>query len=193
MSIFDLLFIAIFLVTVAAWLSAGISALTGARLRSLRILRAWATGFAAYMAVVIAASLPGPRRVLRPRDPLCFDDWCIAVDSAIRAEAQSRAIYRVDLRIFSRALRVSQRERNAAIYLEDSLGRRYTPHAEPSDVPLDTRLDPGQSVRLQRVFDLPSAAHATGLVFRHEGGFPIGWFIVGYDTWFRPPVLLRFE
>jgi hypothetical protein len=28
-----------------------------------------------------------------------------------------------------------------------------------------------------------------GAVIAHEGGFPIGWFIIGYDTWFRKPPL----
>jgi hypothetical protein len=192
-TIFDLVFIAIFLATVVAWLSAGAAALTSAGRRALRILHVWAIGFAAYMAVVIAASLPGSRRVLGPRDPLCFDDWCLALENATRAETAGGATYDVNLRIFSRARRVSQRERNGAVYLEDGRGRRYAPRPDPSAVPLDTRLDPGQCVVIQRLFDLPAGAPAAGLVFRHEGGFPVGWFIVGYETWFRQPTLIRLK
>jgi len=29
------------------------------------------------------------------------------------------------------------------------------------------------------------------VVFAHEGGFPIAWFIIGYDTWFRKPTLVQ--
>jgi hypothetical protein len=43
------------------------------------------------------------------------------------------------------------------------------------------------------LFDLPAAERAAGLVFRQEGEFPIGWFIVGYETWFRQPAVIRLE
>jgi hypothetical protein len=28
-------------------------------------------------------------------------------------------------------------------------------------------------------------------VIAHEGGFPIGWLIIGYDTWFRKAPLVK--
>jgi len=28
-------------------------------------------------------------------------------------------------------------------------------------------------------------------VIRHESGFPIGWFIIGYPTWFGKPEMVR--
>jgi hypothetical protein len=31
------------------------------------------------------------------------------------------------------------------------------------------------------------------VVIAHEGGFPIGWFIIGYDTWFRKPPIVRLQ
>jgi hypothetical protein len=192
-SVFDLLFILLFLASAGIWITAASMALSGAGGRALRILRAWAMGFGAYMAVVATTSLAGPRRVLRPGDPLCSDDWCLFVESATRTVAGGRAEYRVNLRISSRALRVAQREKDAAVYLEDGFGRRYAPLRDPSAVPLDVRLEPGESIATARVFELPQNARAIGMVFRHEGGFPIGWLIIGYETWFRAPTLFRLD
>ncbi len=193
MSVFDLLFLVLFLASAGLWITAAGMALNGAGERALRILRAWAMGCGAYMAVVASSSLVGPRRVLRAGDPLCSDDWCLTVESATRTVVGGRAEYRVHLRISSRALRVAQREKDAAVYLEDGQGRRYAPLPDPTAVPLDVRLEPGESVAAARVFRLPGNARGAGLVLRHEGGFPIGWFIVGYETWFRAPTLLRLE
>jgi hypothetical protein len=52
-------------------------------------------------------------------------------------------------------------------------------------------LQPGESVVLTRHFLLPSDDSGVSAVVTHEGGFPIGWFIIGYDTWFRKPPLIR--
>jgi hypothetical protein len=40
---------------------------------------------------------------------------------------------------------------------------------------------------------VPVEAFDVGIVISHEGGFPIGWFIVGYNTWFRKPPAARLE
>jgi hypothetical protein len=44
-----------------------------------------------------------------------------------------------------------------------------------------------------RSFLVPSDAGEVGAVVTHEGGFPIRWLIIGYDTWFQKPprVLLK--
>jgi hypothetical protein len=97
------------------------------------------------------------------------------------------------LRLASRARRISQRELNLAIYLTDRDNRRYEATPQPSDVRFSTLLGPGESVELTRLFVVPAPARDLSLVITHEGGFPIGWLIIDYDTWFRkrPLVLLR--
>jgi len=44
-----------------------------------------------------------------------------------------------------------------------------------------------------RSFLLPAGAGDVGIVIAHQGGFPIGWFVVGYDTWFRKPTTAGFH
>src|SRR5262249_23046755 len=46
---------------------------------------------------------------------------------------------RVDLRISSRARRVTQRANGAWLFLFDASGHRYAPQPDPSAVPLDVR------------------------------------------------------
>jgi hypothetical protein len=101
--------------------------------------------------------------------------------------------YRVDLRLTSRARRVSQRENNVVVYLTDQQGRRYDPVADTAATPIHVLLQPQESVVASRSFLVPAEAKDLGLVVAHEGGFPIGWFIIGYDTWFNRPAILRLQ
>ncbi len=191
MTLFDLVFLVLALTTLITLVA--VAALTIARrtAQSLRILRRLAFGAALYFAVVVIVSLVAPRRVFNLGETQCFDDWCVAATSF----NSSGSTYAVKLRISSRARRVSQRELNLGVYLIDRDSHRYAPAPQPADVPFSTLLAPGESVDLSRVFVVPPAARDLNLVISHEGGFPIGWFIIGYDAWFRKPplVLLKHE
>ena len=85
--------------------------------------------------------------------------------------------------------RISQREKNLAVYLTDSTGRRFDPIASESDVPWSVLLKPGDSVDVTRIFKVPASAADLGLVIAHEGGFPITWFIIGQGPIRKPPVV----
>jgi hypothetical protein len=187
MSIFDLLFLALVLTVLITLCVAAGCAVGGRGRQSLRILQRLAICTALYFAVVIAVSLAAPRRIFNVGDMQCFDDWCIAATSSTPMGHS----YLVGLRISSRARRVSQRERNLSVYLTDRENHRYDPHMRPSDVPLSTLLQPGESIELSRLFVVPPGATEFNLAIIHEGGFPMGWFIIGYDTWFRKPPLVR--
>ena len=184
MSPFDLLFIALFLSAVVAMVAAAVQAARGRN--AAAILQWLAASAAAYFAIVIAVSIVAPRRELALGERQCFDDWCIAVESADRTSGG----YEVALRISSRARRVSQRENNLAVYMTDARGRRYDPLPDAEAAPLNALLGPGQSVVARRRFALPPDAPRPGVVVTHEGGFPIGWLIIGYDTWFRKPPIV---
>jgi hypothetical protein len=68
-------------------------------------------------------------------------------------------------------------------YLRDAAGRRYDADPDTAAVPFDTLLAPGQRVRAQREFVVPTGAVIVGLVFTHEGAG--AWFpaccIIGDD------------
>jgi hypothetical protein len=191
-NIFDLLFIVIFLAAVATVLAAASFAARGQGPRALAIVRKLGMCAGAYLGIVALTSLFWPRTILRVGDPRCFDDWCIAVENATRQPADGGVSYMVTLRVSSRARRIWQREKYVAVYLTDDRGRRYDPAPHASDVPLSVRLGPQESVTVTRVFQVSDAAREPGLIIAHEGGgFPIGWFIIGYETWFHKPTIVR--
>jgi hypothetical protein len=193
MNIFDLLFIAVFLATAGALLRAGYLAAVGRRAAALVLLRILGISAGAYLTIVILASVVWPRTVEQLGGRRCFDDWCITVENAERRSVDGRVAYLVTFRLFSTARRVSQRENSLAVYLIDDRGRRYNLIPKNSDVPFSIQLGPQESVTATRSFELPADAREPGLVITHEGGFPIGWFIIGYETWFHKPAIVRLQ
>jgi hypothetical protein len=190
MNLFDLLFIFLFLATIATLLAAIFRALRGQTTRALTLLRKWALCSAAYFAIVAGSSLFWPRTVLRLGEPRCFDDWCIAVEKIARQPADGGADLVVTLRLSSTAKRISQREHDVVVYAADDGGRRYAA-ARASDIPFSVQLGPQESVTTTRAIYLPAAARHPVLVIAHEGGFQMGWLIIGYETWFHKPTMVR--
>jgi hypothetical protein len=173
MTIFDLLFIALFLTALGTFIVAAISAFRGRRARALTILRSLAIGFVVYVGIVYIATALSRQVVLRVGDPECSDDWCIAVDHVERAPKNAVMVYDVTLRIFSRALRVAQRENVARdVYLVDAYWKRYDPILAGSETPLNTLLQPGESVTTSRRFELPADAQGIGLMVDRSSILP---------------------
>jgi len=189
MNIFDLLFLALFLAAVVALLAAGVYALRGKFRRALPLLKQLGIGAAIYFCVVIGVSLLSSRRTFAIGADQCFDDWCVRVENYRMIPGNGSKDYVVNLRVSSRAKRISQREKNLAVYLTDESGERYDPVKERSAGDFSVLLGPGESAAVSRSFVIPAATKHVGVVIAHEGGFPIGWLIIGYDTWFgKPPV-----
>lgn len=193
MTIFEPLFLLLFVTAVATLIAAAAAALQGQRPRAARILRRLAIGTGAYLAIVLIVawfSAPVSHRV---GEPMCFDDWCITVLDATRTPVGAGQSWRVTLRISSRAKRVDQRENGAAVYLTDSRQRRFDPDPAVAAVPLDSRLAPGEAIEAPRIFTLPSDATGVELVFAHEGGFPIGEFIIGENQLFHKASTVKLD
>ena len=193
MSIFDLLFLILLLAAVISLLATVWLGLRRKFVRARRILLRLLLCAGGYMAVVVIVSLVSPRRVLKPDATQCFDDWCIGVADFRQVPKGGDVAYYVDVRLSSHARRVSQRENNLTVYLTDREGRRYDPVADSSTAPFNVLLQPRESVVVSRSFLAPAEAKDLGLVITHEGGFPIGWFIIGYDTWFRKPAVVQLQ
>jgi hypothetical protein len=190
MTPFDLLFLLLFLTAAVSLILTGGFALSRQYSRARRILWRLLLGAATYLLIVIAVSLLTPRRALKLGDARCFDDYCVSVIAAHKTPQGNYVHYSVDLQLSSHALRVPQRERNLVLYLTDSHSRRYDPQVAPSDTPFDVLLQPQQSVVATRTFLLPADATNVAAAITHEGGFPIGWLIIGYETWFHKPPLI---
>jgi len=188
---FDLLFIFLFFVAAFTLFAVVWFAVCRQFGRARRNLVRLVAGTAAYMMVVVVVSLILPRRVVKLGDPQCFDDWCVTVAGFRRVPEGTRVEYSLYLRLSSRARRALQRENNLAVYLADDSTRRYDPVADKSYIPFNVLLRPQESVVASRSFLVPADATEVGAVIDHEGRFPIGWFIIGYDTWFRKPPLVK--
>ena len=62
-----------------------------------------------------------------------------------------------------------------------------------ADVPLDVQVGPGESADATRRFELPADASGVRLVYNHEGGFPIGDFIISESQLFHDHTVIRLE
>lgn len=193
MNIFEPLFLLLVLVAMATLVTAAVGVLRGQFSRAGRIVRRLGVGVGVYLAVVIAVSIVTPRRVYRVGDAQCFDDWCMAVVGHGWIEPSPSRRYETSLELSNRAKRVPMGEKGTVVYLTDAQGRRYNPVSDPADVSLDTVLQPGESIVVSRRFDVPRDAAGLGLVYTHEGGFPIGWLIISEGGWFQEPPIVRLE
>jgi len=168
-TLYDLVFLALFVATIALLATAGVQALRRRTQRALATLRGLAVGAVAYFGVIVIVSLATPQHVGRLNDPRCSDDWCIAATGIQRRSASAGDTYEVAIRLWSRAGRVAQREQGVVAYLRDADGRRYESAPQPGDVPFDVRLEPGQMLMTSRTFTVPAGARDLGLVISHEG------------------------
>jgi hypothetical protein len=193
MNLFELLFLLLALATLISLLTAGALALGSQLGRAGRILGRLGIGAAAYFTVVIVVSIAKPRRVYHVGDMQCFDDWCITLVDVRKADSPPGATLEVSLRLSNQSKGTPMGEKGTVAFLTDKEGRRYDPQADPSDVPFDTRLQPGQSVMTTRRFKVRSAAEGLGFIYTHQGGFPIGWLIIGEGGWFGEPAIVRLE
>jgi hypothetical protein len=195
MTIFDLLFLVLFLTAAGTLLAIAVAALRGRRARALTLARRLICGVVAYLGVVYAATALSTLVVLHAGDAECSDDWCIAVDGAQRTAKGAAAEYHVKLRIFSRALGRPQRELAATdVYLVDSLWRRYNPVPNATNIPLNTLLQPGESIATERVFEVPAGTHSLGLRVGRSGQ-PVGpiCLIIGECEAFHKGTVIRID
>jgi hypothetical protein len=194
MSIFDLLFLVLFVATVVALGAAAVAATRGRSPSAVRILRGFALAAVAYFGVLCIVSLASAQPVARIGDERCSDDWCIAVTGAQRRFAASGVTYEVTFRISSRAGRVTQRELGVVAYLLDGRGRRYDAEVRALDVPFDVKLDPMQQVIALRAFVVPTGLADVGAVISHEGvPFPRCCIIGDEGSLFHKKTIVRLD
>ena len=183
MNLFDLLFIGAFLVRVVMFAFFFVTLLRGDRRRAAATLGKWATGCAVYLVVLVTVSFSSRRTVVTAGAVRCFDDWSIAVESAEMTPVPGNAEMKrciVQLRLSSRARRVSQRENGLAVHLVDAHGTRYSPVFDTQATPFNVLLVPGESAIAVRTFEIPAVAQGTALIVRHVGFTPAP-LIIGDD------------
>jgi hypothetical protein len=182
MTVFDLLFLAVFVASAGAIVMAGVLALCGFPSRAFRTLRNCGVCLALYLSVALLVNLFLPRRRLQLGENLCDDDWCIAVAGGSITPTPEGQIYAVDFRVSSRARRVDQRENGVTVQLADQHGRHFDSLPDPSEVPFNTRLHPGEAVTTTRRFQIPPGAGRVEALIVRSGP---GWMIIGESN-FHP-------
>ena len=196
MQILDLVFIGFVLMTLSMLIASAVSAVRGRGASALRILRIYGILGVAYFATGVAFDFFKPQGVIPVDKSWCFDDWCLQVKNVDRASAGAMVTYRVNLRIYSTARRVSQRANGAWIYLIDVQGRRYPPKPDPDVTPISVKLAPEESVDTVRVFEVPAGARSLGLITGHGGPYcgALSFLIIGGGGCiFNRPTMIRID
>jgi hypothetical protein len=196
MSLLELFFLLAVLVSGITLTVVVVLAFRGRRRHALTLLGIFGICVVSYLVAGVLISFAAPQRVLRVGEPWCFDDWCLSVEQVSRAPGPVENSYLVSLRIFSRARRATQRAKGAWIYLIDDRGHLYPPDPDPSAVPLDHMLQPGESIPASRVFHVPANVHRLGLVTGDGGSYcgPMNFLIIGQGgCLFGKPAMLRIQ
>lgn len=190
MNYYEPLFLLLLLTAVVTLLTAAGFAIAGRFARAGKTLGRLGIGAVVYMTIVIGVTLFSTRQVFQVGEQRCNEDWCITVTDWRRGTGDAATEVEISLRLSSRARRVPMGEKGTVIYLVDARGRRFDPVPDPSDLPFTTVLQPGESRLTKRRFHVPVDARDLGVIYKGEGGFPIGSFIISEGGWFLKPALV---
>jgi hypothetical protein len=178
------------LTSTGALLVAAFTFIRGRAAYAFTILQRLAFCTTTYIAIVYLTTAFSKPVVLHLGDAECNDDWCLAVENVRRTPTVHSTQYEVTLRIFSRALRRPMRENGAAdVYLVNSNWKRFDPFPVASDVPLNTLLQPGESVTAQRTFVLPADSHHVSLAIDRPAVLPVCVIIGQCEAFHRSPLI----
>jgi len=190
MTLYDLLFILLFLTAVASLAFAAATALRGNGPRAGSIVKRVVLGAVVYLGVVWGVAFRSPGRILALGEDLCADDWCIAVTSVQPVSHDTVHGYEVIFRVSSRARAVNQRERGVEAFVRDAHGQRYAGVRGPADSEFAVLLGPGAAVLTHRRYTLPADAMARDVIITRVGvPFPSCCIIGDATDLLRPPMV----
>jgi len=193
-SLFDLIFLLVILLSVIT-LATGIAfAFRGKIRQAAKIFAGYCVFALVYLAIGAAVSYLRPQRIIAIGEPWCFDEWCLTVNKVGRVPESTNAIVKVDLILSSQSRGRPQRAQGAWIYLIDPQGHRFAPQPDPAATPLDTLLQPGESIPTSRSFVVPPDARELGLITGHGGPYcgPMSILIISSSgCLFHKPDMVR--
>jgi hypothetical protein len=207
MTIFDLVFILVFLFTVG-FIVRILYLLAGKRAKKAwRATELLGVLLAGYFVVLVAVSLVAPRKLIPMGEDRCFDDWCIGADtltvsptigSGAGLARASGIFYIVTLKVSSQARGITQRAKEAAVIAVDERGSRYSPSSDGQAAydaangkgpAITSELGPGAFFTTTVVFDIPIQVAQLGLKVEH-GVWP-GRLIIGdSESFFHKSTLI---
>jgi hypothetical protein len=125
----------------------------------------------------------------------------MGIDKVSATPRGQEIVYKIDVHFFSDANTVKTGTDDALIYLVDDRGRRFPLVDDPSVIPINTPLDPGQSLNTSLTFAAP--ADATRLFLTGDAQLPeripLAWRFFkiyadlhfGYEKLKHKPTLLQ--
>jgi len=123
-----------------------------------------------YLVAAVAIGWMSPQTVVNRGDSYCWDLWCMGIQRVQATPRGAEMRYTIDVRVFSDANSVKTGLDEARLVLVDDRGRRFSPVNDPSVIPINTQLDPGQSLETSLTFVTP--ADATHLFLTGEAPLP---------------------
>jgi hypothetical protein len=203
MTIFDLLFLVCALVAIGTIVRAAYLALRGRSHLALRTLVRLAVGSAIYGVVLVVVSMVQPEREVAVGDPHCFDDFCIAVDSAARlgsigSVASAGDFVVVSGRVISKARR-RQRETDVRGVLRDDEAGRHEVSTRGQQAlrelgragnSLTDFVEPERPNTFELAFDVPKTSRTFEFITAH-GWLPGALIIGGAESLFHRPTVVH--
>lgn len=167
---------------------------------SAKVAGASVSALALYFVAASLISWVSDGRVVKLGDSYCWDLWCMGIEKVNASPRGNETVYRIDVRFFSDAHTVKTGIDEARVYLVDDRGRRFPLVDDPSVIPIDTQLNPGQSLNTSLTFVAP--ADTTQLVLTGDAPvpthIPLLWFLkfyadlhFGYEKLAHEPTVLR--
>ena len=154
-----------------------------------------------YVAAATVLSRVSPQKVITLGDSYCWDLWCMGSDKVNATPRGQEIVYKIDMHFFSDANTVKTGTHQAIIYLVDDRGRRFPLVDDPSVIPINTRLDPRQSLNTSLTFVTPSDAEHLFLTGDAPlpDHIPLAWRFFkiyadlhfGYEKLSQKPTVLR--
>lgn len=208
MTIFDLLFILLFLASVIALISILILLVRARRMSARRLFLIFGSVWAVYLAIVFLVAAATPQRVIPMNEEECYDEMCFSVAQVQTAPQLGPShspitahgiFYVVTVKVASHSRGRTQGEGgirallwNSGKYYEVSPPAQRAWEATHAVTPvLTARLRPDESILSDQVFDVPARSSSLSLVLSH--GFGPGYFVIGECPLFHPPTILRLE
>jgi hypothetical protein len=198
MTLYELLFILLFLGSVIGISLAGIVWVKGAVPK--RLLVALTSTWIIYFVILVVSDSFSSQELFKIGEEECFDEMCVSVVGVQTSPVQSsnsgpttNNLYVVKVRLTSHSLGRTQAERGLRGRLFD--GQTYFGVSQPAQMDyeahhgtgpnLTQEIGPGESVFVVLVFDVPKQITQPALTLDH--GFTPGYFVIGESPFFHKP------
>jgi hypothetical protein len=199
---YEALFLLVAALSCSALVAVGILLFRRRFAAAKRLLAALAFTSGTYLSIVFLVAATAHQQILPRNHELCFDDMCFAVAHVETTKQIGTAIangvfYVVTVRVANHARRRAQRELGLRALLwsdgkqYETSSRAQSAWAEghPESFPLTSKIQPGQSILSDQVFEIPASATGPGLFFSQ--GFTPGYFVIGECPLFHKPTVLQ--